>query len=549
MRRIDYRGHPRALIDAWFLPEEDLARYDPKLYWFDPDAATRVLDFFKLYCTHVEGEWAGKPLIPEQWQYQTLRDAFGWKNVSDGTRKYRLIWVAVPRKNAKSTTGAGVGLYLTLADQEPGAKVFSVATEEEQALIIFNLAAAMVKASPELSGRVELFKRSMYVEKTGAIWQALSGNPKKSGKNASGILYDEVHEAADRKLWDIMKTSTIARRQPMTWAATTAGFDENTICYELHDTARKVRDGIFDLPTLLPVIFEADEKKEDWTSEETWRKCNPMYGISVKVAALREDCELAKKTPAYQNTFKRLRLNIWTRQMELWMPKDRWDECSAEFPIEPLDGQKCFCGLDLSTVEDLAAFAKVWPVLDQDTGEFHFFAQVRLWLPRENVRKKEDLDAVPYQLWAEQGFVTLTEGNYVDYDFIRTAIVKDGERYDIKEIAVDRWNAAQIITQLTGDGFTMAPFGQGFASMAGPTKQLMDTVLKRTLHHGGNPVIDWMASNVAVETDAAGNWKPNKAASRKRIDGIVALIMALGRASLHLDSGASVYDSRGLITI
>src|SRR2546430_2519555 len=347
-----------------FLPEENLARYDPKLYRFDPEAAARVLDFFKLYCTHVEGEWAGKPLIPEQWQYQTLRDAFGWKNISDGTRKYRLIWVAVPRKNAKSTTGAGVGLYLTLSDQEPGAKVFSVATEEEQALIIFNLAAAMVKASPELAARVEVFKRSMYVEKTGAVWQALSGNPKKSGKNASGILYGEVHEAADRKLWDIMKTSTIARRQPMTWAATTAGFDETSICFELHETARKVRDGIFDLPTLLPVIFEADEKKEDWTSEETWRKCNPMYGISVKAEALREDCELAKKTPAYQNTFKRLRLNIWTRQMELWMPKDKWDTCSGEFPVKPLDGQKGFCELALATVEDLVAFAKYGPGFD-----------------------------------------------------------------------------------------------------------------------------------------------------------------------------------------
>ncbi len=157
MKRRDYRGHPHALIDAWFLPEEDLARYDPKLYWFDPDAATRVLDFFKLYCVHVEGEWAGKPLIPEQWQYQTLRDAFGWKNISDGTRKYRLVWVAVPRKNGKSTLSAGVGLYLTFADQEPGAKVFCAATEEDQAVIIFNLAAAMVKASPELSSRAQLF--------------------------------------------------------------------------------------------------------------------------------------------------------------------------------------------------------------------------------------------------------------------------------------------------------------------------------------------------------------------------------------------------------
>src|SRR2546430_10755196 len=189
--------------------------------------------------------------------------------------------------------------------------------------------------------------------------------------------------------------------------------------------------------------------------------------------------------------------------MELWMPKDKWDACSGEFPVKPLDGQKCFCGLDLATVEDLAAFAKVWPVLDPVTGEFHFFGHVRLWLPRENIRKQQELDAVRYELWAEQGFITLTEGNYIDYDVIRAAIVADGERYDIEEIAVDRWNAAQIITQLTGEGFVMVPFGQGFASMAAPTKQLMDTVLKRTLHHGNNPVVNWQASNVSVETDAS----------------------------------------------
>lgn len=549
MRRIDYRGHPHALIDAWFLPEEDLSRYDAKLYWFDPDAATRVLDFFKLYCTHVEGEWAGKPLIPEQWQYQTLRDAFGWKNISDGSRKYRLVWVAVPRKNGKSTLGAGVGLYLTFADLEPGAKVFSAATEKEQAGIIFNLAAAMVQASPELKSRCEVFKNSIYVEKSGAVWRTLSGHPKKSGLNASGIVFDEVHEQADRKLWDILRTSTVARRQPMTFAATTAGYDETTICFELHELARKVRDAVFDMPTLLPVIFEADEKKDDWKSEETWRKANPNFGICPKVEALRAECETAKKTPAYQNTFKRLHLNIWTRQMELWMPKEVWDACGAAFPQKPLDGQICFGGLDLATVQDLAAFAKVWPVLDEETGLFHFFAQARFWLPRENVRKKEELDGVPYQLWAEQGFITLTEGDYIDYDVIRRTIVEDGERYDIKEIAVDRWNAAQIITQLTGEGFTMVPFGQGFASMMGPTKQLMDTALKGTLHHGANPVLDWMASNVTVKTDPAGNWKPDKAASRKRIDGMVALIMALGRASVQLDSGASVYDSRGVMTI
>jgi phage terminase large subunit-like protein len=548
MKRRDYRGHPRALIDAWFLPEEPLDRYDPKLYFFDPEAATRVLDFFRLYCTHVEGELAGKPLIPEDWQYRALRDAFGWKNRGNGSRKYRLVWNAVPRKNGKTTLAAGVGLYLTFADQEAGAKVFSAATEKEQASIVFDIATAMVKASPELDGRCEIFKRTLYVTKTAAVWRVLSGHPKKSGLNPSGVIFDEVHEQADRKLWDILRTAMGARKQPLTWAATTAGFDEESICFELHELARRVRDGVIDVPTLLPVIFEADEK-DDWTSEATWRKANPNYGISVKAEFLRSECETAKKTPAYQNTFKRFHTNIWTRQNELWMPKEVWDPCGTPFPLEPLAGQICYGGLDLSTVQDLTAWAKVFPIMDEKSGEFHFFAHLRFWLPKANIRKKQELDGVPYQLWAEQGYITLTEGDYVDYDFIRRDIVRDGELYNIKEIAVDRWNAAQIITQLTGEGFTMVPFGQGFASMKGPTEQLMNTALKRTLHHGGNPILDWQASNVSVRTDPAGSWKPDKAASKKRIDGIVALIMALGRASVNLDGGASVYDSRGVITI
>lgn len=548
MKRRDYRGHPRALIDAWFLPEEDLSRYDPKLYFFDPDAAQRVLDFFKLYCTHVEGELAGKPLHPEPWQYRGLRDAFGWKNLSDGSRKHRLVWEEVPRKNGKSTKAAGVGLYLTFADREPGAKVFSAATEKEQAALVFDTAVAMVKASPELNGRCEIFKRSLYVPKANAIWRVLSGHPKKSGLNPSGVIFDEVHEQADRKLWDIIRTAMGARKQPLTWAATTAGFDEESIAFELHELARKVLEGILDIPTLLPVIYAASEK-DDWTAEKTHRKANPNFGISVKAEFLRAECETAQKVPAYQNTFKRFHLNIWTRQNELWMPKEIWDPCGAAFPLEPLAGQICFGGLDLATVQDLAAWAKVWPILDEETGEFHFFASLRFWLPRANIRKKEELDGVPYQLWAEQGFITLTEGDYIDYDVIRNAIVKDGELYEIKEIAVDRWNAAQIITQLTGDGFTMVPFGQGFASMQGPTKQLMDTALKQTLHHGSNPLLNWQASNVSVRTDPAGNWKPDKSAGKKRIDGIVALIMALGRASVNLDGGASVYENRGLITI
>lgn len=551
MKRRNYRGHPRAVIDAWFSADEDLERYDPKLYYFDADAAERVLEFFRGYCTHGEGEWTGKPLEPEAWQRKILRDLFGWKRCADGLRKYRTAYIFVPRKNGKSTLSAGVALYLALADQEPGAKIFSAATDKEQAGIIFNIASQMVAACPALARRVEVFKRSMYVRSTGSVYRVLSGATRKSGLNAHGIIFDELHEQPNRKLWDVLHTSTVARRQPLTWTTTTAGFggDDESICWEIHERAIKVRDGVFDDPSFLPVIYGADEKTDDWADEKVWAKANPNLGISVKVDYLRTECATAQNTPAYQNTFKRMQLNIWTSQKELWMPKKLWDPCGAPFPLEPLAGVTCYGGLDLASVEDLAAFAKVWPVLDESTGVFHFFAQMHFWMPRANLRKKQDADVVPYDLWAEQGHITLTEGDVIDYDVIRAQINRDGEICPIAEIAIDRWNANQITTQLAGDGFTVFPFGQGFGSMAGPTKQLMDLVKAETLHHGGNPVLNWQASNVAVRTDPAGNWKPDKKSSKKRIDGIVALIMAVGRASLHLDAGSSAYDEHGVVVL
>jgi phage terminase large subunit-like protein len=547
-RGVDYRGHPRQAIDFWFAADEDLARYSSELYYLDEEALHNVFDFFKCYCTHVEGEWAGKPLEPEQWEFRLLRDLFGWKRKADKLRKHRTAYVEVARKNGKSTLGAGIALYLTAADNEPGAKVFSAATEKDQAGIIFEIAREMVKASPDLSRRFQLFKFSMYVPNGPAVYRVLSGAPKKSGLNAHGIIFDELHEQPDRKLWDILHTSTVSRRQPVTWAATTAGYDDQTICWEIHERAVKVRDGIFDDPTFLPVIYAADEK-DDWTAEETWSKANPNLGVSVKIDYLRTECETAKHVPAYQNTFKRLHLNLWTRQHELWMPKEEWDACGEEFPLEPLGGESCYAGLDLSSTQDLTVCARVWPVFDKPSGLFHFFGHAQFWLPKENLRKKEEQDGVPYGAWAEQGFLILTEGNIIDYDFIR-AWVNEAELFSpIEEIAIDRWNACQLMTQLDGDGFTMAPFGQGFADMGGPTKQLMDTVLARTLHHGSNPILNWNASNVAVKTDPAGFWKPDKSASRKRIDGIVALIMALGRASVNLDGGGSAYDEHGVVTI
>ncbi len=512
-------------------------------FHFDEQAAEVAVLFFETLLTHVKGEWAGQPFILEEWQKEEIvRPLFGWKR-EDGTRRYRTAYIELPRKNGKSSLAAGIALYLLFADGEPGCEVYSAAGDRAQASIVFDIASTMVEDQPALKSLSKTYKRSIVIEDTRAKYWVLSADvPTKHGLNAHGVIFDELHVQPNRDLWDTLKTSTGSRRQPMVVAITTAGFDRESICWEIHDYARQIKAGLIEDDTFLSCIYGA-EQDDDWLDEEVWAKANPNLGVSLKLDYLRAEARVAELTPAYQNTFRRLHLNQWTQQETRWIPMEAWDACAAPMNAKLLEGAECYGGLDLANTSDIASFVLCFP---SERGEDERFALLAFfWIPEENMVERARRHRVSYDAWARDGLITATPGNVIDYAVIVKQIEALGELYNIREIAFDRWGAFQVSQELDGAGFEMVGFGQGYASMAGPTKELLRLILDGKLSHGGNKVLRWMADNVVVSQDAAGNLKPNKKKSREKIDGIVATIMAIDRAMRH--SPKSVYEDRGIL--
>lgn len=499
-----------------------------------------AVQFFKAL-RHTKGRWAGRPFDLLPWQEKIIRDLFGTLR-PDGRRQYRTAYIEIPRKAGKSTLASGIALLL-LFEGEPGAEVYSAAADRDQAAIVFEQAKAMIQGSPELARYAEVFKRSITVPRLGASYKVLSADaPTKHGLNAHGIIFDELHAQPNRELWDVLTTSTGAREQPLVVAITTAGYDRNSICWELHEYARKVLDGIIQDDTFYPVIYAADET-DDWTDPVTWHKANPSLGVTVQEEYYRQECEKARQMPAYQNTFRRLLLNQWTGQETRWMDMAAWDATAGIVTPEELKGRDCFGGLDLASTTDIAAVVLLFPM---DDGTYHVLPH--FFIPEDTAREKEKRDRVPYLTWARQGFIHLTPGNVIDYTFIENKVRQLGQQYHVLEWAYDRWNADMLVQRLIEDGAKMIPVGMGYASLSAPTKHLEALVLSRQLVHGGNPVLRWMADNVMVEQDPAGNIKPSKAKSTQKIDGIVALILALSRAMLKQDN-QSAYNTRELLVL
>lgn len=445
----------------------------------------------------------------------------------------------VPTHN--SELAAAIANKLLFADDEQGAEIYSAAADRDQAGIVFEVAASMVRQSPSLSQRAKIIpstKRMIYGE---SFYRVLSAeHATKHGFNAHGVLFDELHTQPSRELWDVLTTSGGTRRQPLVVAITTAGWDRNSICWEIHEYARKVLEGIIVDPTFYAVIYAAPDDA-DWTDETIWQAANPALGDFRDIEEMRAFCERAKQTPALQNTFRRLYLNQWTRQDERWLDVSSWDAAAGEVFREDLAGERAYAGLDLAKKYDLAAFVLVLPDDEHCFDVLPFF-----FVPEATVEKRSRVDHVPYDRWVEDGFIQATPGNVIDYRWIRKRIEELGEEFNIREIAFDRWGATEIIQYLQEDGFEVVEFGQGFRDMSPPTSELLKLVLEKRLRHGGNPVLRWMADNLVVDQDPAGNLKPNKVKSRERIDGMVALIMGLDRA---LRNEGSVYNERGILSL
>ena len=340
------------------------------------------------------------------------------------------------------------------------------------------------------------------------------------------------------------KGSGDARMQPLYFLITTAGTDTNSICYETHQKAVDILEGRKIDPTFYPVIYGAGQE-EDWTDPKVWKKANPSLGETIGMDKVKAACDSARQNPGEENSFRQLRLNQWVKQAVRWMPMEKWDACA--FPVNPedLEGRVCYGGLDLSSTSDLTAFVLVFPPEDDEEP---YYILPYFWLPEETLPIRVNRDHVPYDVWERQGFIQTTEGNVVHYGYIEKYIERLGEKYNIREIAFDRWGAVQMVQNLEGMGFTVVPMGQGFASMSPPTKELMKLTLEKKLAHGGHPVLRWNMDNIFIRTDPAGNIKADKAKSTEKIDGAVATIMALDRAiRCGNDTNESVYDSRGLL--
>lgn len=490
--------------------------------------ADDVLRFWAACLTHVKGPLAGRPFVPDPWQERGIIRPLFDTLLPDGRRRYRTAYVEVPRKNGKSTLAAAIALYLLLADQEQGAEVVSAAADRDQASIVFDIARGMITNSPVLQSRCKIYRKEIVVPATNSRYRSISADAyTKHGLNCHGILFDEVHTQPNRELWDVLTTSTGARLQPLTFAITTAGYDRDSLCWELHEYAAKVRDGVVPDPAFLPVLYGAAEG-DDWTAEETWRKANPGYGVSVTSDYFTQAVAEAKAVPAREQTFRRLHLCQWTESVTRWLSVDRWDACGEDYDLTDLAGRECFAGLDLAGTTDLASLALLFP---GDDGCYR--SLVWYWAPEDAARQRERSNRTRLTDWARAGRIELTPGDWIDYDRIRARIDALRTVVDIREVAIDRWNAAQMAQQMQADGLCVVPFGQGYASMTAPCRELEMLVLAGRMRHDRNPVLRWNVANVVVEQDAAGNLKPSKAKSSEKIDGVVALVMALGRAMLQ----------------
>ena len=500
--------------------------------------ASRAIRFVESL-RHVKGrQWAGKQLELSEWQRHIVSELFGRLDAT-GLRRYRTAYIETPRKTGKSTLSAALALYLLMGDDEPGAEIYSAATDQDQASLVFSIAAAMVARDPYLSTRLQVLDHTKRIvdRETGSFYHAISAKAaSKHGYNAHGVIYDELHAALNRELWDVLKTSMGAREQPLMVAITTAGYDRTSICWEQHEYAHRVTTKQIDDSSFFGYIAAADEN-DPWDDPKTWYKANPHLGVTVPLSYYEAECAVAKENPAYQNTFRRLYLSQWTQAYVRWFDLGAWDACGGDtiMAIEKRNaGRYCYMGLDLASAGDLAAYVLVFPRDDEG-----FDVLCRAYLPQAALEKRTR-HAPVFRGWAAEGYLPVTPGDVIDYDVIKADIMGDAGQYRMGEIGYDPWRAVQITMQLQGEGLTCVPVRQGFATLSPPAKLLETLVSRRTIHHGGHPIARWCADNVQVETDAGGNIKPSKKFSTEKIDVIAAIVTALDRA-MHADQAQAAF--------
>ena len=544
---------------------EDLILGPSRGLFFDRKESERVISFFPRFLRFYEGAFDGKPFQLLPFQQFIVGSLFGWKTM-DGFRRFRTAYVEMGKGNGKSPLAAGIGLYGLVADGEPGAEIYSAATTRDQAGILFRDAKAFTDGSSALLRHLTVDKGNIaYTAKNSFFRPVSSEHRALDGKRPHIALIDEIHEHPSAMVVDKMRAGTKGRTQALIFEITNSGYDRHSVCYQHHEYSEKILEGViendawFGFMTGLDVCAAcaADGKSiptdgcpdcDSWKDEKVWPKANPGLDVIIPRKYLREQVAEASEMPSKENIVKRLNFCIWTESVTKWLSMEKWAACGDAVDAEALKGRTCYGGLDLSSVSDITAWVKVFPP-DVIGGKYQVLC--RFFIPEGNMRERERKDKVPYSVWVKQGFITTTPGGIIDYAYVLDTIRKDAEDYDIAELAFDRWGSQKITTDLQDIGFevegkkSLVQFGQGFASMAAPTKELEKMVRAGEIAHGGNPVLSWMVSNAVVRMDPAGNMKVDKEKSTERVDGVVALVMAIARAMLGGKAGESVYESRG----
>ena len=509
---------------------------------YDAEAANKVIKFFS-FLKHLKGPLAGKPFELADWQLFIIGQLYGWQRTQDGYRRFRTAYIEVPRKSGKSTLCSGLALYHLIADGESAAEVYAAATTRDQARIVFGDAQVMVKRNENLTKHLKAHRSAILHDDSGSKFEPLSSDAGSlEGRNPSFSIVDELHVHKTDEIWSVLNVASGARSQPMIFAITTAGTNLEGICYEIRDYVLKLLDTLIDDDSFFGAIWGIDEQ-DDWRTVEAWQKANPNYGISVFPDDLERLCKQAMESPSGETNFRTKRLNTWMNSSSAWIGTHDWNKNTKERPpIESWKGQPCYVGLDLASVSDFASMC----ILFQQNGVIYPYIQH--YLPEDTVTNTSGQLGIKYDTWVKEGYITVTEGNVTDLSYIQNDLEKVMGEYDVREIAYDPYGANQITANLLEKGAPMVKVSQGIMSMSDPSKELEKHILSGDIAHGNDPVLTWMISNCVLYIDPNDNIKIKKEMEKNKIDGVIALVMALGRMKVNGGLETSIYESRGMRT-
>jgi phage terminase large subunit-like protein len=543
---------------------DDLKRAKKKLqafpFYYDEQEAHRAIDFVQ-ELRHTQGEWANPKLHDtrlhlEPWQQFITSMVFGWRRSEDGCRRFAHVYEELARKNGKTFRVATYLIYCTAADSpiETGAEAYCIATKKDQARKAWSTVREMIETNPDLKAVFRTYKQHSTIVLEGTATQIrLMGKDSRTedGMNPSFVLVDEYHAHPDHGMLHVMESAIGARKQPLTYIITTAGFDKSSVCHEEeHMLVERILERSIDpIPEhVFGIIYTLDEG-DDWTDRKVWIKANPNLGVSVYPDALEKAVVESLSTPTKLNDTLTKNFNVWTQAVTRWIQDEKWMACAGEISVEALKGRPCYVGLDLSTTVDITSYALCFPPIAD--GERYRLVW-RFFIPEEGLLERERRDRVPYSHWRDQGLVITTPGDVVDYDLVMQELDKDLARFSVSEIGFDPWHGQEVSNHYTQAGIKSIEIRQTYSGMSAYTSTFETKTLAAELLHDGNPVVRWMLSNTEVKSDRQGNiapMKPRRGATGKRIDGVVAAIMALGRAVVNHESGRSVYEDRGVVVL